>query len=252
MKKTLTSYYNSRHALGAKPASFKKYAYKGNPTNRYEVCIRYFIDCFQGHNILELASGGGALARSLIASGLDLKGYTVSDVSKSRLKSLKLSFTNPIVRVVYLDAENIPEEEYGSYDAVIMIHIIEHLIDPLGAMQQIRNLLKPGGFAYIETPNIAKYTRRIKLLFGRFPGTATQNEGLTTHHGNSVDLHEEGHLHYFTYRSLSLMLTEYCGFSRVEKLGYWPGRKLFGERIDNRAARLWPEMFSDVILVGYT
>lgn len=43
------------------------------------------------------------------------------------------------------------------------------LVDPPGAMRQIRTLLAPGGFVYIETPNIAKWTRHMRLAIGRLP-----------------------------------------------------------------------------------
>jgi len=45
----------------------------------------------------------------------------------------------------------------------------EHLVDPPGAMRQIRTLLAPGGFVYIETPNIAKWTRHMRLTIGGSP-----------------------------------------------------------------------------------
>ena len=158
--------------------------------------------------------------------------------------------SDPRVRFIQLDAEKIPDNEYGNYDAVIMIAIIEHLIDPLRAMQSIQKLLKPGGIVYIDTPNLAKYTRRIKLLFGQFPSTASKDEGLTTYEGEPADLYDEGHLHYFTFRSLSRMLVERCGFIRVEKQAY-SSSNLFGTRVDHLLARLWPEIFSEVGLIAH-
>jgi hypothetical protein len=117
-------------------------------------------------------------------------------------------------------------------------------------MQGVRRLLAPGGFVYVDTPNVAKYTRRAKLLLGRFPSTASRDEGLTTYDGRPVDLHDEGHLHYFTFRSLSRMLLTRCGFSRIEKLPYFVGRSLLGRRGDHRLARLWPGMFSELCVVA--
>jgi len=156
--------------------------------------------------------------------------------------------------VLKLDAESLPSDEFPTYDAIIMLALIEHLIDPRGAMQHLRKLLKPGGFVFIDTPNIAKFTRRAKLLLGRFPATASRNEGLTTYAGHVSDLYDEGHLHYFTFRSLSLMLINRCCFSRVEKLGYFigpNGRRIFGHKLGDALARLWPEMFSEIVLVAY-
>jgi hypothetical protein len=57
-------------------------------------------------------------------------------------------------------------------------------------------------------------------VFPRLP--SGRNEGLTTYEGNAVDLCDESRLHYFTYRSLSFLL-----------------------------ARLWAEMFSEIVLVAY-
>lgn len=58
-------------------------------------------------------------------------------------------------------------------------------------------------------------------------------------------------LHYFTYRSLSLMLTERCGFSRVVKLGYPGGKIVFGKHVHGLLATVWPEMFSELVIVAY-
>jgi SAM-dependent methyltransferase len=35
-----------------------------------------------------------------------------------------------------------------------MLHVLEHLHDPLGALVKIRDWLVPGGRLYIEVPNV--------------------------------------------------------------------------------------------------
>jgi hypothetical protein len=67
--------------------------------------------------------------------------------------------------------------------------------------------------------------------------------------GQPVSLHDEGHLHYFTYRSLSRLLLERCGFTSLEKLPYATGGYL-GAQISGALARLWPERFAEVCLVA--
>jgi len=247
----LQRHYDAKYAVEAAGATAETIPRVGIPTNRFEACCRFFPELFRSGDVLELAAGSGLVARSLMASGLAFESYTASDFSDARLEGLRHTLRDPRARVTRLDADDLPEGEPGRYDAVILIALIEHLVDPLRAMQRVRKLLKPGGFAYIDTPNVAKYTRRLKLLFGRFPSTASCNEGLTTYDGQPVDLHDEGHLHYFTHRSLALMLTQRCGFARVQGLPYFTGGRLLGRTADHGLARLWPGMFSELCLVAY-
>jgi SAM-dependent methyltransferase len=221
------------------------------PADRFEACCRFFPQVFGGGDVLELAAGSGLVARSLLAAGLACDRYTVSDFSHARLEGLRRTLSDPRVRVEELDADHLPSEATACYDAIVMIALVEHLIDPLRALSHVRRMLRPGGFVYIDTPNVAKYTRRLKLLFGRFPSTASRNEGLTTYEGRPVDLHDEGHLHYFTHRSLRLLLTERCGFSRVQALPYFTGGRLLGRTGDHALARLCPGLFSEICLVAW-
>jgi SAM-dependent methyltransferase len=253
-KDRLELHYNTRYTAETPDTSAQILEYKSIPSNRYEACFNFFLRCFNGGDILELGAGSSYIARSLIAHGVQLNSYTLSEFSDTLLKGLSHNYNDPRIHVRKIDAESVPNNQFGKYDAVIMIALIEHLVDPLGAMQQIKQLLKSGGFVYIDTPNIAKFTRRAKLLMGRFPSTASRNEGLTTYEGNLVDLHDEGHLHYFTYRSLSLMLTERCAFSKVEKFGYFigpGGRRVFGHKLADALARHWPQLFSEIVVVAY-
>jgi SAM-dependent methyltransferase len=43
------------------------------------------------------------------------------------------------------------------FEAVTMSHVIEHVHEPLALLQTARNLLCPGGFFWIETPNIESH-----------------------------------------------------------------------------------------------
>jgi SAM-dependent methyltransferase len=220
------------------------------PRDRFEACVHYVPRFFRGGELLELAAGSGRVADALLAGGLDCRHYTLSELSEARLEGLRRAVRDPRARFAALDAEALPEGESGRYDAVLMVALIEHLVDPLRAMQGVRRLLRPGGFAYLDTPNIAKWTRRLKLLAGRFPSTASRGEGLVTYAGGPVDLHDEGHLHYFTFRSLAELLTARCGFSRVEPLAY-ASTRLLGARLDHALATLRPQLFSEVCLVAF-
>lgn len=52
-----------------------------------------------------------------------------------------------------------------SYEAILLVHVIEHLRSPRMAFQHIAKLLKPGGMFYVECPNLqAPFARRSKLF----------------------------------------------------------------------------------------
>jgi SAM-dependent methyltransferase len=221
------------------------------PINRYEACVGTLLDHFRGSDLIEIGAGSGLLARSLLAADLPCRHYVATEFSRSRLAGLKRALPDSRVDVRLLDIEQPGDEHLGAYDTVVMLALIEHLVDPLRAMRNVRSMLRPGGFVYIDTPNIAKWTRRLKLLAGHFPSTASREEGLASYDGDPVDLHDEGHLHYFTYRSLSRMLIERCGFSRVTRTPYASEPRIFGRRLGHEIARAWPELFAELALVAY-
>jgi len=49
------------------------------------------------------------------------------------------------------DVHEIPFED-GSFDAVVVQAVLEHVLDPVRAVGEIRRVLRPGGWVYAETP----------------------------------------------------------------------------------------------------
>ncbi|MFP5333814.1 MAG: methyltransferase domain-containing protein [Actinomycetes bacterium] len=222
-----------------------------HPVGRHEAACAVLPDRLPpSADILELGAGDGLIANSLARGGVDFGSYTVGDISTVRLEGLSRRLRDDRFRFRAVDADDVTADLSETYDAVVMVALIEHLVDPIDSMDAVRRVLKPGGFVYVDTPNIAKWTRRIKLAAGRFPATASTDEGLTTYAGQPTDLHDEGHLHYFTFRSLELLLTRRCGFARVERVGYHPGGPP-GRRLGTWAARRRPTLFSELACLAY-
>jgi SAM-dependent methyltransferase len=206
----------------------------------------------RGGRLLEIGGGDGTVARGLVAAGAQFKEYTMADLVEKRVQAAAKSIDD--LRFVAVacnieDDQSLLHRDY--YDVAILVALIEHLVDPIGAMKRVRDALRPGGFAYVDTPNVAKFTRRAKLLFGKFPSTASVSEGLKTYDGRRVDLFDGGHLHYWTFQSMSRMLVDYCGFSRIERAPYWPTVQKKARVARHYLAKSWPEMFSDVAVIAY-
>jgi SAM-dependent methyltransferase len=49
----------------------------------------------------------------------------------------------------------------GSFDVVTAIEVLEHLIDPVSVLKEIRALLKPGGISFLATGNAQPYRDRL-------------------------------------------------------------------------------------------
>jgi SAM-dependent methyltransferase len=57
----------------------------------------------------------------------------------------------------------------GCADAVLFSEVIEHLVDPDAALDEIRRVLRPGGHLMLSTPNLAAWYNRALLLAGVQP-----------------------------------------------------------------------------------
>jgi len=68
------------------------------------------------------------------------------------------------IEVIVADFLEYDSDDISSYDVVILRHVLEHLSDPLQAMQKIRKLLKPGGHAMLEFPNTASVSYMLKRV----------------------------------------------------------------------------------------
>ena len=58
-------------------------------------------------------------------------------------------------------------EDDDRFDVVVLRHVLEHLADPVAAMRKIHLLLRTGGRALLEFPNIDALDRRVSRFLAR-------------------------------------------------------------------------------------
>lgn len=162
---------------------------------------------------LEIGGGSGELTEYL--SQL-YNEYIVTEFSTKRANLLKQRFKKDNIKII----ENDIEEESLPYpnnyfDFILMCSVLEHLVEPISVIKYCHRLLKSKGRIVIYTPNLFKWTRRIKMLFGIFPKTGG---------GNGAIL-DGGHLHYFTHNYLKKLLIDYGEFNKFRILPHGRGLK---------------------------
>jgi SAM-dependent methyltransferase len=59
------------------------------------------------------------------------------------------------IDIVASDLLELPPRFNGSFERILLNHVIEHIHDPLVALRSCKDLLIPGGELWLETPNIA-------------------------------------------------------------------------------------------------
>ena len=164
-----------------------------------------------GNRILDVGCGNGLLLHQFRNSYKTLLGL---EYSPHRLAQASVNLAGSDFVPINGSAEDMTSIETDSVDCIISADTIEHIPDVYAACDEMYRVLRPGGKLIINTPNIAFIKKRLLLLLGRFPSTSQPNEGI----GSDV-LFDGGHFHYFTYRSLRIVL-ENAGFTAEQSIGF--------------------------------
>jgi methionine biosynthesis protein MetW len=144
-----------------------------------------------GGTLLDAGCGQGDLYDLIKIKYAEIYGVDID------LKALKRAKTKGYSTVKGdLNKETLPFRN-SSFDAVVCLDVIEHLIDPRYLLKEVHRVLKEGGILIISTPNVQWLYHLLRLLCGR---------GLKTSFSSLNDPLNGGHLHYFTFRDVKKML----------------------------------------------
>lgn len=67
------------------------------------------------------------------------------------------------------------------YDAIFLVHTLEHLDHPVEALERIGNWLSPGGRLFVVVPNANAASRQIAVKMGLIPSNSAVTEGELAH-----------------------------------------------------------------------
>jgi len=110
--------------------------------------------------LLDIGCGNGRLLYLAQRAGWRVKGL---ELSANMAAFVREELGIDVVVGNFLDVT--PErEDAWAYDVVVLRHVLEHLPDPLQAMDRISGFLKPGGHLLLEMPNIEAMTKKWSRL----------------------------------------------------------------------------------------
>jgi 2-polyprenyl-3-methyl-5-hydroxy-6-metoxy-1,4-benzoquinol methylase len=149
-----------------------------------------------GARVIDMACGEGYGAEVLSRSAAAVVGVDANAEAhahaRARYVRENLRFERGLVET---------HGDRGSYDAVVFLQTIEHVVEPEQVLEHFRSLLAPGGRAYVSTPNVLTLA----------PASASRSD-------NPWHLREYRHEEF---RSLCESV-----FDSVELLGLFHARKL--------------------------
>jgi len=145
----------------------------------------------EAERVLELGPATGYMSRAFVEKGATVVGIEVDPEMGERAREFCSRVIVGDLDSLDLDAE-LGEERF---DAIVAADVLEHLKDPLGALQKLRRFLSEDGAFVVSVPNVAHGSVRLALLSGQFEY-------------RDIGLLDSTHLRFFTRETLEQLLDE--------------------------------------------
>jgi 2-polyprenyl-3-methyl-5-hydroxy-6-metoxy-1,4-benzoquinol methylase len=162
-------------------------------------------------DVIELGCGDGGTLAWLKASGR-AKNTTGMELCAVPASLARRQVDHVIEGNIELTIEDLKSE---SYDLILCLDVLEHLVDPWAVVQKLYIFLRPGGSIIISLPNVRNYTVVLPLLFNGI--WRYQKDGIMDH----------THLRFFSRDGAKKILIQ-NGFIIKDSLdsGLQPRRKI--------------------------
>ena len=154
---------NNRRDYNAemKDTTDRKYAYNFDFEVMHHYMIKSFEPFFTKGRLLELGSFKGDFTRRLQAYSTDITCVEASDVAIAEAKE-KVGGNVKFVNSQFEDV-SLP----GTYDNIVMTHVLEHLEDPVSVLSRVnKEWLAEEGRLFLVCPNANAPSRQIAVKMG--------------------------------------------------------------------------------------
>jgi 2-polyprenyl-3-methyl-5-hydroxy-6-metoxy-1,4-benzoquinol methylase len=147
---------------------------------------------FAPATVFDLGCGNGSVARHL-SSRYRVVGI---DASESGIAEAKRAYPD-----LTLELGSVYDElaaRYGTFDAVVSLEVVEHLLDPRLFARRMYELVRPGGAVIVSTPYHGYVKNLVMAVAGKLDDHFTA-------------LWDGGHIKFWSVKTLSVLLRE-AGF----------------------------------------
>ena len=114
---------------------------------RHLAVYRWIAARVAGLDVVDMACGEGYGTAELARSAARVTGV---DANPEAHEHARLKYTRPGVRFV----RDLVESYSEPCDAVVFLQTIEHVENPKDVLDHFRSILRPGGTAFVSTPNV--------------------------------------------------------------------------------------------------
>jgi 2-polyprenyl-3-methyl-5-hydroxy-6-metoxy-1,4-benzoquinol methylase len=145
--------------------------------------------------LLDIGCGYGYFLKEMKSRGWMVEGIEISQTGRQYARDK----WNIDVHSQSLENLNIPE---NSFEVITLFYVIEHVLDPLSLLIEMKRVIKPGGLILLRWPHSTPIVRMLGPL------------------SQKLDLyHTPYHLYDFSPKTMEKMLKS-CGFAEIETMIY--------------------------------
>src|SRR4030067_2944794 len=121
-----------------------------------------------GSTVLEIGCADGRLANMLSIK----KKCKVYCVEKDPSMAIIVKGKCEYIQNIDIEKTQLPYNE-GFFDCVVIENVLEHMVEPLKVLKDIRKYLSDDGFLIFSVPNIVNWHSRLTIFFGKFDYSET-------------------------------------------------------------------------------
>ncbi len=120
---------------------------------RHAAMLRFIARYRPGRGrLIEIGTGSGFFLKAAERAGWTVAGIEISS------EGVAFATTRLGLEIRRESAEELSYSA-ASFDVAVMFDVIEHLLNPMAALERVRHVLRPGGLLVVSTPNLHAVSR---------------------------------------------------------------------------------------------